>query len=232
MLTEVLKEAQKRQQQRVSDFYTPQGLHVYFKDPMLNDEIDVEKVISKVESLIPRHLRSEVEMIIIGHFDEFEENHFNAFYKDGMVHVTNNQNDEYDMIEDIVHEIAHSTEEPYGYSLYGDSEIKEEFLRKRYALHDMLWKNGYKAPKAFFSNCEYDEEFDDFLLKNVGYDKLQSIAAGIFITTYAPTSLREYYATGFVDFFLNPDGHNYLKRVSPQLYKKIFKLYSEEELDI
>ena len=71
-----------------------------------------------------------------------------------------------------------------------------------------------------------------FLLKNVGYDKLRNYAAGIFITTYAPTSLREYYATAFTDFFLNPDGHNYLKKISPELYKKIFELYSEEDLDI
>ena len=95
-----------------------------------------------------------------------------------------------------------------------------------------MWHHGYKAPKAFFSNTEYDEEFDNFLLKKVGYDKLQNYAAGVFLTTYAPTSLREYYATGFVEFFLNSDSHNYMKKVTPQLYKKIFELYSEENLDV
>jgi len=215
----------------VTDFYTSEGLHVYFKDQLINDEVDAEKVISKVESLIPKHLRSEVEMVIIGHFEEFEENHFNAFYKDGMVHVTNNQQDNYDMVEDIVHEIAHATELPYGYQIYGDNKVKDEFLRKRYALHNILWSNGYKLPKSYFSEVEYNEEFDIFLLQKVGYDKLQGYAAGIFLTTYAPTSLREYYATGFVEFFLNPDGHNYMKKVSPQLYKKIYELYSEESLD-
>ena len=132
MLIEHLQKIHKKQQQKVTDFYTAEGLHVYFKDQMLNDEIDVEKVVSRVESIVPQHLRGEIEMVIIGHFDEFEENHFNAFYKDGMIHVTNNQQDNEDMIEDIVHEIAHSTEEPYGYQLYGDNKIKDEFLRKRH----------------------------------------------------------------------------------------------------
>mgnify|MGYP003134406850 CR=1 FL=1 len=232
MHIEHLQENQKKLQQKVTDFYTQDGLHVYFKDQLLNDDVDFEKVISKVESVIPKHLRSEVEMIIVGHFKEFEDNHFNAFYEDGMIHVTNNQQDNYDMIEDIVHEIAHATEVPYGYQIYGDGKVKDEFLRKRYALHDILWKNGYKIPKSFFSNVEYDEEFDMLLLQQIGYDKLQNYAAGIFLTTYAPTSLREYYATAFAEFYLNPDGHNYIKKVSPQLYKKIFELYSEENLDV
>ena len=147
------------------------GISSWIQNEMIsnNDEVDFEKVISKVESLVPKHLRTEVEMIIVGQFKEFEDNHFNAFYQDGMVHVTNDQQDNYDMIEDIVHEIAHSTEEPYGYEIYGDGKVKEEFLRKRFILHDILWQNGHKAPRAFFSNTEYDEEFDDFLLKQVGY---------------------------------------------------------------
>ena len=232
MRIEHLQESQKKLQQKVTDFYTQDGLHVYFKDQLLNDDVDFEKVISKVESIVPKHLRTEVEMIIVGHFKEFEDNHFNAFYEDGMVHVTNNQLDNYDMIEDIVHEMAHSTEAPYGYHIYGDGKVKEEFLRKRFILHDILWQHGYKAPRAYFNETEYNEKFDDFLLKKVGYNKLQNYAAGVFLTTYAPTSLREYYATGFVEFFLNPDSHNYIKKVSPQLYKKIFELYSEENLDI
>ena len=231
MRLEVFKQKQNNNKQ-VTDFYTSSGLHVYFKDKLLNNDVDVEKVIAKVESIVPLHLRTEVEMIIVGHFEEFEENHFNAFYKDGMVHVTNAQQDNYDMVEDIVHEMAHSTESPYGYHIYGDGEVKDEFLRKRFALHDILWKSGYKAPKSFFNNTEYNEEFDLFLLQQVGYDKLQNYGAGIFLTTYAPTSLREYYATGFVEFFMNPDGHNYMKKVSPQLYKKLFELYSEENLDV
>jgi len=215
----------------VNDFYTGRGLHVYFKDELLNSDIDIESVISKVEQIIPHHLSSEIEMLIIGQFDEFEENDFNAFYDSGTVYVTNAQTDEPDMVDDIVHEVAHSLEEPYGRLIYGDSKVKDEFIKKRNILHDILWKYDFKTPKSFFNNIEYDSEFDDFLYKKVGYDKLHSFCSGLFLNAYAPTSLREYFATGFTEFFINPDDHKYFKNTCPQLYNKIFQLYSKENVD-
>ena len=80
-------------------------------------------------------------------------------------------------------------------------------------------------------NTEYDKTFDEFLYKQVGYEKLKRLCVGIFISAYAPTSLREYFATGFTEFFMYPDAHIYLQKTSPELYKKLFKLYSEETLD-
>ena len=53
----------------------------------------------------------------------------------------------------------------------------------------------------------------------------------MFINAYAPTSLREYFATGFTDFYMRPDDRSALKSVSPVLYKKIFELNSESDLD-
>ena len=52
-------------------------------------------------------------------------------------------------------------------------------------------------------NVEYDEEFDMFLYEDIGYDKLATLMQGLFINPYAATSLREYFATGFTDFFMN-----------------------------
>ena len=43
---------------------------------------------------------------------------------------------------------------------------------------------------------------------------------------------REYFATAFTDFYLLPNSQAYIQKVSPQLYKKLFELYSEETLDI
>ena len=68
MHLEVFKSTQNKNQ-KVTDFYTAEGLHVYFKDQLTRDTVDVEKVISKVESIVPRHLRTEVEMIIVGQFE-------------------------------------------------------------------------------------------------------------------------------------------------------------------
>jgi len=231
MLIEQLKKKQNKIQNQLTDFYTPRGLHVYFKDPLMNDSINVEKVVSSVENTLPQHLTSEVEMVIVGHFDEFEENNFNAFYDSGTIFVTNIQDDEQDMADDLIHEFAHSLEEPHGMLLYGDFKLKNEFLHKRVTLHDILWKSGFKAPKSFFSNIDYDKEFDDFLYKKIGYDKLAEFCKGLFITPYAATSLREYFATGFTDFFMQADDHQYLKKISPALYNKINLIYSEENID-
>ena len=220
----VLKESYKRTRASVQNFYTPSGIHVYIKDLIDDDEIVPEKVVFNVEDQIPAHLLSEVEMIMIGWFDEFEERNINAFYSDGCLYVSNVQSNEEDMFDDIVHEIAHSLEEPYGYELYGDKKLENEFLSKRKRLHDILWSHGYKAPEVFFMDSEYDQEFDDFLLKKVGYGKLGSLMQGLFVSPYAATSLREYFATGFTEFYLEPDNHNFIKMVSPALYKKLISL--------
>lgn len=230
MLINYMQESQKKLQETVSNFYTPSGIHVYFKDALLNDDINVEKVIAKVEETIATHLLSEVEMVIVGWFEEFEERKLNAFYKDGTLHISNMQSDEEDMYDDIVHEIAHSLESPLGYIIYNDEKVKGEFLRKRKHLHDILWAHGFKAPLDFFMEPEYDEEFDMFLYEKVGYAKLSPLMQGLFVSPYAATSLPEYFATGFTEFYLD-NNHNFLQKVSPELYKKILLLQQPEKLD-
>ena len=67
----------------------------------MNPDLDVEKAAAKLERLIPLHLLSEIEMIIFGHFDEFEEKEINAFYKDGALHMSNFIQDEDELLEQI-----------------------------------------------------------------------------------------------------------------------------------
>ena len=229
MLKNYLQKRQKQLMEQQSDFYTSTGLHVFFKDPVEN--VDVEKVISKVETNLPSHLLSEIEMIIFGWFDEFEERSINAFYDGGTLYISNIQDDAMDMYDDLIHEVSHSLEEPHGYFLYGDKKIENEFLIKRRYLHDIVWKMGHKIPLAVFLDPEYNQEFDMFLYEKIGYDKLSTVTAGIFITPYAATSLREYFATGFTEFYLHPDEHGFLQKVSPELYKKLVLLQNPEELD-
>ena len=229
-MLDYLREAQRNLKNNIQDFYTSGGIHVYFKDKLANDQVDVESIVAKVEKTIPEHLRSEVEMIIIGWFQEFEDREINAFYKDGTLCISHLQDDNEDMYDDIIHEISHSIEAPFGYEIYGDNKLKDEFLRKRKYLHDILWQLGYKAPMAFFENTEYDEEFDMFLYKTIGYDKLMNLVQGLFISPYAATSLREYFATGFTDFYLDSN-HKFLQKISPVLYKKLIMLQAQEKLD-
>ena len=231
MLRDYIHQKQKMRLEQQTNFYTSTGIHVFFKDPMKNPDLDIEELVSKLESTMPLHLLSEVEMIIIGWFDEFDERGINAFYDGGTLNVSNIQDDFMDMYDDLIHEISHSLEESHGYFIYGDKKIEQEFLRKRKHLHDMLWQKGVKTPLSSFMEPEYDQEFDMFLYQKIGYDKLSGIMTGLFLTPYAATSLREYFATGFTEFYLHPEPHDFFKKVSPELYKKIFLLQDPEELD-
>lgn len=230
MLLNYIKQKQKNLMESQVDFYTPSGVHVYYKEPFHNGEIDLEEVIGKMENRIPEHLRAEMEMVIVGWFKEFEERELTAFYNDGILHISNTQADEESLYNDIIHETAHSLEVPYGHIIYEDGKVKAEFLEKRQLMHDLLWQYGYKAPLAFFMETEYNKEFDMFLYKKIGYDKLSQLLQGIFVSPYAATALREYFATGFVEYYLDSN-HNFLQQVSPELYKKLFTIQDPEKLD-
>jgi len=223
---------QRHQQllERQMDFYTPTGIHVYVKDPIDNENVDLEKVVVHLEGTLPEHLLGEIEMIIIGNFPEFERRKLNAFYDGGTIYVSPDQDSNDDLYDDLVHEAAHSVEQPYGAFIYQNGKLEQEFLEKRRTLHKVLWQLDYKIPENVFLNPEYDEEFDMFLLDKVGYDKLETLTQGIFVSPYAVTSLQEYFATGFTEYFLDSN-HSYLKQLSPQLYKKLSLLQDPEKLD-
>jgi hypothetical protein len=226
----LLNYIQKRQKmlEETNNFYTASGIHVFTKDDLVNDLVDLEEVISKLETLLPEHIRDGIEMVIVGQFDEFQERGINAFYKDGALYVSNFQSDNADLLDDLVHETAHSVEEQYGMDIYADQEIKDEFLRKRMHMYNVLWNMGFEPSEEDFLETEYDQDFDEYLHQDIGYDKLSEILKGIMVTPYAATSLREYFATGFTEFYLYPDSHNYLKKTSPELYKKLVQLHQAD----
>ena len=148
-------------------------------------------------------------------------------YKDGALYISNDQDDENDMVDDIVHEIAHACEEQYGEYIYGDNRLKDEFLGKRNRLYHTLDAEGFKPSEKKFSNTEYDNELDMFLYHGVGYPTLTSLTMGLFYTPYAATSLKEYFADGFENYFLRD--RDYLKKISPLLCDKIEKLIEDIE---
>lgn len=228
MKTYIQQKQQKLRESQVN-FYTPSGIHVYIKEPV--DQTIVSRALNMLEERVPIHILSEVEMIIFGWFAEFDERGLQAYFDGGTIFVSNLFDNENELFETLIHETAHAVEKTYGYEIYGDDKIKQEFIRKRKYLHDILWKEGYKMPISVFLDTEYDQEFDEMLYQKIGYGKLDGYAAGIFITSYGATSLREYFATAFDDYFMNPN-HAFLKKISPALYEKINLVLNQEELDI
>jgi len=225
--TDYLQMSHKRAQEQRKEFVMHENVQIYIKDQM-PPGIDISSILDKINLSIPQHLTSEIDSIYIGMFAEFEEMETNAMFKDGAIYVTNNQEDEQDLIDDIVHEIAHSLENPFGHIIYADGRLEQEFYNKRMRLYEILKEEGLKPQKSLFEDPEYNKEMDLYLYKKVGYDRLNFIASsyGLFTSAYSATALREYFANGFEYFFL--DDRAYLAEICPVLYDKIKDLHQDD----
>ena len=204
------------------------NINVYVLAP-LPDGFDLNYVLTTVEKLVPEHLVYGLEGVYIGKFDDLEENEFDALYKDGTIYATNEQDDEEDLIDDIIHEIAHLTEENLGHYIYSDRKIIDEFLGKRERLYSVLKAHNYETPRQeAFYDLEYNKKFDYYLYKTIGYQKLTYLSMGLFVSPYSITSLREYFAKSFQRYFM--DEMEQVQKTSPAVFEKIeFLVYNKFE---
>jgi hypothetical protein len=195
-------------------------IRVYTIEP-LPEEIDLHSVLQTIEKKIPKVFFHDIDSIFIGQFKEFVERGINAFYSDGAIFVTNHQDDEQDLMDDIVHETAHSVERMFPEHIY-DESLEQEFLLKRKTLFSRLKAEDWKLDFEDFLEVKYSPEFDNMLYMEIGYPLLASLTFDLFNSPYAVTSLQEYWANGFEGFFTK-DPYR-IKSVSPQVYKKITTL--------
>jgi len=214
-----------RRSKRLKDQYQMNGVQVFIKDS-LPEEVDPDFVFNYIGSRIPLYLTSNIDMIYVGQFPEMEERDINAFYENDAIYITNEQDDEMDMIEDIVHEVSHAVEHYNREVIYGDGKLQREFIAKRKRLSALL-SQKYDVPSDFNINFEYDRAIDDFLYRVVGYDVLNQVCVGIFSSAYAATSVSEYWAKGFEELFIGEKTS--LKNMCPVLYKKLLTLIKELE---
>lgn len=212
-----------RKAKRMKDHFDINGISVIIKDK-LPDEVDPEFIFNYIGSRVPFYLTKNVEMIYVGQFPEMEERDINAYYENDAIYVTNEQDGEMDMIEDIIHEISHAVEKYNEEFIYGDGGLQREFIGKRKRMSDLL-SQKYDVPSDFDINFEYDRAIDEFLYRDVGYDALNQICVNIFPSAYACTSVSEYWAKGFEEVFIG-DKDN-LKQLCPVLYKKLALLLKE-----
>jgi len=213
---------QRQQQAKYHNFFS---IEVFIDDP-LPEHVDLNKVFSFINRRVPPYILELVEEVRIGSYRELEDRHINAMYSDGVIYITNDQKSNDDAIDDIIHELAHAVEDHYGKEIYLSGDIKQEFLGKRKKLERLLRYMDYDTHLHDFENPQYLKKFDFFLLKDVGYDIIESLTIGLFINPYAATSLREYFATGFEDYYLN--NGDYIRETSPQLYRVLEELNNME----
>jgi len=217
-----IQESIKRSQ-RMKDQFVVNHVSVFIKD-MLPEGVSPEFVFDYVSSRIPFVLTKNIDVIYVGQFPEMKERDINAYYDNDAIYVTNEQDDEMDMIEDIIHEISHAVEHYNRDFIYGDGNLQREFIAKRKRLSALL-SQKYEVPSDFNVNFEYDRAIDDFLYRDVGYDALNQICVGIFSSAYAATSISEYWAKGFEDLFIGEKSN--IKNLSPVLYNRMITLIKE-----
>ena len=205
------------------DHFSLSGIDVFVKD-QLPREIDTSFVFEYIRSRIPFFFMSGIDIIYIGQFPKMKERDINAYFEDGAIYVTNDQDDEMDMIEDIIHEISHAVESNHQEFIYSTGAIQREFIAKRARLNDLL-SQKFNVPKDFNTNFEYDKGIDDFLYKDVGYDVLNQICVNIFPSAYAVTSLSEYWAKGFEELFIGDP--EVLRDVCPVLFRTLVTLLKD-----
>ncbi len=210
----------KKQERSFSVYGTP----VEFINPF-EKKINFNSVFSSIENLLPQKALEFVDIIYIANMKEFSHNDrsYNAMYKDNAIYISPEQDSEFDLLDDIIHEIAHSLENKYQNIIFGDDELEREFLGKRRTLFFLVDKPALHM--FHFENPDYSGKFDNFLYKDVGYEKLRLISAELFYSPYAITSLREYWANGFENYLLGD--RQALKDLCPVLFSKIEELFEE-----
>tara|TARA_R110000787_G_scaffold284437_2_gene398139 strand:+ start:193 stop:858 length:666 start_codon:yes stop_codon:yes gene_type:complete len=207
--------------------FTTNNIEVFVKDAVPAN-ISVKNVILSLSERIPKHLLRNVESIYVGQFKFLKDRDMQASYENSSIFVTNEQENETDMVDDMIHEVAHSVEELYADYLYSDNKLENEFLAKRKNMWYILKSKGHDLGLENFLEVEYNQEFDEFLYDTVGYPVLSMLTANIFHSPYAGTSLSEYFADGFEAFYMN-DEISKLKNISPNLYQKIIGLLEEQQ---
>lgn len=187
--------------------------------------VSIQDVIQELEEKIPNSFVRMLDVIYIGQFEHLISREVEAVYEDGAIYVSNDQPTEDEFVESIGHEIAHCLEDSMASEIYSDGAIEKEFLGKRRRLWSILNSRDLasREQKAYFDQIQYSKTFDTYLYKSVGYPVLASLTMGLFLSPYAATSVREYFANAFESFFLN-DETNYVKQISPAVYNKFIEL--------
>ena len=198
-------------------------VQVIIKDDLPKD-FNIDSVLKDVSESVPEKFFKNVDYIFVGDFPEFKIKNVNALYMEGAIYITNKQDDELDMVDDIIHEVAHAVEDDEFLEIYSDGSLEREFLGKRERLFHLLDTEGYDLNYQEFKNPEYSNNFDNVLYFDIGYATLTPISMNLFYSPYAITSLREYFANGFEAFYFHRD-YDKLLRISPVLYTKLEKLH-------
>lgn len=195
----------------------------------LPPEIEIDSILQKISSILPTSFLDNIDSVYIGEFDSLKKREVDSVYQDGAIYIVPSYVfSKEELLRNIVHEVAHAVEEQNSLEIYGDRELESEFVKKRIKLLDKLKSIGYDIPSIeLFTDSEYSSELDNYFYKEVGYPLMAQLTSNMFSSPYGATSLREYFANSFEDYFLG--NMKDVKIISPKVYNKINKLVKKSE---
>ena len=193
---------------------------LYFKDG-LTKKINMDSTCKRVANILPSFYFKNVSAIAIGQYDTLDDRAVDSVFDKKIIYLTNVQDDEDDIIENIIHEVAHSLEEIYSETIYGDGLLKKEFLKKRKQLYNEL-STKFSIEDRYFRKTEYSKTLDTLFYKKIGYDTLSYFTEPLFVSPYSATSLREYFSEGFENYYMGQQ--QLIVDLCPKLYNKIKQL--------
>ena len=221
----IIESANKAKRQR--KHYTLKEIEIFIKDS-LPPAIDADFVFKFISARLPDHLLHSIDVIYVGEFEHLKEKEVTAMFQDGAIYVSNSQDNDLDFIDDLVHEIAHSNEKGYAHLIYEDDKLEHEFKLKRAGLYRGLKDlDIFSVPLNLVSEINYNQEIDDFFYNTVTYPIMAQVTVNLFISPYAATSIREYFAKGFEEFYFGDKQK--LKDLCPILYNKMVSIDAAEE---
>lgn len=176
---------------KINNGFTVNGVKVQVGE---KPNFDVEEFLKNKFNKLPNNLVNSVNKIIFGGF------HLGPEYAGRSVNdiiYLSNKSDEEDLFSDLIHELAHAFIRKHHEQVFGDGELKKEFIGKRNKLYHKMRSSGIDLPPhQFFENPNFDRKFDGYLNRTVGYDLLSQLISGIFPTCYSVSSLEEYFSVG------------------------------------
>jgi len=186
-----------------------------------SNAFDMVKAIRKIEESLPEYLFTLIEQIDVRYHEDLQARDIEAAYDSGTIYIQNSIPSEDKFFEYVVHEIAHALEQVYGYEIYADSSIENEFKRKRSLLVEKMVAYKAEIPEQVVHllnhEIDYCKELDNYINNVIGYENLTEYIIGLFITPYSIISLSEYFADGFENFFVGEKA--LVKAISPAIYE-------------
>ena len=227
-MIDYIKESNKKAQDRNEYMLFNVPVYVINKFP---SNIKINNILDSVKDIIDIKYLDGLETIYIGDFKDLNRRDIQSMLKDDAIWISSNNVKnvitEPLVVENIIHEIAHLLEEKYQSQIYGDRKLEREYNSKKNRLFHLLKNEEYDIDLELFFSDDMLKEFDNFLYKVVGYDKISLLTAGLFLSPYSITTIREYFASGMLDYLTNDN--SYIDEISPVLYSKIKQI--EENLN-